>query len=68
MKNNRSFNISTNQTIKVEFTDERIIPTNGLVVIDTLLGKSDFVKKLNRMDVKRTRQGGIKQWHEKYIN
>jgi hypothetical protein len=55
MKNNRSFNLNTNQTIKVEFTDERIIPASGLAVVGALLGKSDFVKKLNRMDVTNNR-------------
>lgn len=55
MKNNRSFNLNTNQTIKVEFTDERIIPASGTAVVGALLGKSDFVKKLNRMDVTKNR-------------
>lgn len=39
------------QTITVEYTNERIIPASGLAVVGALLGKSDFVKKLNRMDV-----------------
>ncbi len=51
MNNNRRFTLNTNQNIIVEFTDERIIPAGGLAVVGALLGKSDFVKKLNRMDV-----------------
>lgn len=37
--------------IKVEFSDERIIPAGGLAVVGAILGKSDFVKRCNRMDV-----------------
>ena len=43
------------QTIIVEYTNERIIPASGLAVVGALLGKSDFVKKLNRMDVSAKR-------------
>ena len=43
------------QTITVEYTNERIIPASGLAVVGALLGKSDFVKKLNRMDVSSKR-------------
>lgn len=43
--------LQTNQNIIVELTDERIIPAGGLAVVGALLGKSRFVKKLNRMDV-----------------
>ena len=50
MNNNRRFTLNTNQNIIVEFTDERIIPASGLAVVGALLGKSDFAKKLNRMD------------------
>lgn len=35
----------------VEFTNERIIPSGGLSVVGAILGKSDFVKRMNRMDV-----------------
>ena len=35
----------------VEFTNERIIPSGGLAVVGAILGKSDFVKRMNRMDV-----------------
>lgn len=34
----------------VEFTNERIIPSGGLAVVGAILGKSDFVKRMNRMD------------------
>ena len=37
--------------IKIEFTKERIIPASGLSVVGAIFGKSDFVKRCNRMDV-----------------
>ena len=37
--------------IKIEFTNERIIPASGLAVVGAILGKCDFVKRCNRMDV-----------------
>ena len=37
--------------IKIEFTNERLIPASGLAVVGAILGKSDFVKRCNRMDV-----------------
>ena len=40
---------------RIEFTNERIIPSGGLAVVGAILGKSDFVKKLNRMDVTKNR-------------
>lgn len=43
------------KTIKIEFTDERIIPAGGLAVVGAILGKSDFVKRCNRMDVTKNR-------------
>lgn len=55
MNNNRRFTLNTPQNIIVEFTDERIIPASGLAVVGALLGKSDFAKKLNRMDVTQNR-------------
>ena len=55
MNNNRRFTLNTLQNIIVEFTDERIIPASGLAVVGALLGKSDFAKKLNRMDVTQNR-------------
>ena len=36
-------------------TDERIIPSAGLSVVGAILGKSDFVKRANRMDVTENR-------------
>ena len=39
------------KNISVEFTNERIIPSGGLAVVGTILGKSDFVKRCNRMKV-----------------
>lgn len=55
MSNNRRVILKGNQNIIVEFTNERIIPAGGLSVVGALLGKSDFVKKLNRMDVTKNR-------------
>ena len=51
MNNNHRITLSTNKNIIVEFTNERIIPASGLAVVGAILGKSDFIKKLNRMDV-----------------
>ena len=51
MNNNHRITLSTNKNIIVEFTNECIIPASGLAVVGALLGKSDFIKKLNRMDV-----------------
>ena len=55
MNNNRRITLNTNKNIVVEFTDERIIPAGGLAVVGAILGKSDFIKKLNRMDVTANR-------------
>jgi hypothetical protein len=41
--------------LKVEFTEERIIPASGLAVVGAILGKSDFVKHFNNMDVTENR-------------
>ena len=35
------------KNIKIEFTNERIIPASGLAVVGAILGKSDFVKHCN---------------------
>lgn len=51
MNRNRKLIINSNQNIVIEFTDERIIPASGLAVVGALLGKCDFIKKINRMDV-----------------
>lgn len=55
MNKNRKFTLSANKNIIIEFTDERIIPASGLAVVGSLLAKSDFVKKLNCMDVTQNR-------------
>ena len=56
MKNHHKTVILTGtKAITVEFTNERIIPASGLSVVGALLGKSDLVKKLNRMDVTKNR-------------
>jgi len=55
MNNNRQITLNTNKNIVVEFTDELIIPAGSLAVIGAILGKSDFIKKLNRMDVTANR-------------
>ena len=44
-----------NNNIVVEYTNERIIPAGGLAVVGAILGKSDFTKRLNRMDVTKNR-------------
>ena len=51
MNNNHRITLNTNKNIIVELTNERIIPASGLTVVGALLGKSDFIKKLNHMDV-----------------
>ena len=55
MNNNHRITLNTNKNIIVEFTNERIIPASGLAVVGVLLGKSGFIKKLNRMDVTSNR-------------
>lgn len=55
MKNSQKITLGSSQNIIVEFTNERIIPASGLAVVGALLGKRDFAKKLNRMDVTKNR-------------
>ena len=55
MNKNRRLTLKTNQNIVVEYTDERIIPASGLAVVGAVLGKSTFIKELNRMDVTNNR-------------
>ncbi len=43
------------KNIKVEFTNERIIPASVLAVVGGILCKSDVVKRCNRMDVTKNR-------------
>lgn len=40
---------------RIEFSNERIIPASGLAVVGAILGKSDFVKHCNRMDITKNR-------------
>ena len=44
-----------NKMIVVEFTNKRIISASGLAVVGAILGRSDFVKQLNRMDLTKNR-------------
>lgn len=39
------------KTIHIEFSDERLITPSGLVFVGQILGKSSFVKKINRAPV-----------------
>jgi len=39
--------------IHVEFSDERLITPSGLVFVGQILGKSSFVKKINRTPVSK---------------
>ena len=55
MNKNHRITLNTNKNIIIELTDERIIPASGLAVVGEILGKSDFIKKLNRMDVTSNR-------------
>ena len=41
--------------IKVVFSDERLITPSGLSIIGGMLGKSDFVKRCNRIPVDKKR-------------
>lgn len=43
------------RNFSVKLTKERIIPASGLATVGTILGKSDFVKRCNRMDVTENR-------------
>lgn len=54
MKKNRRMTLANNNIV-VEYTNERIIPAGGLAVVSAILGKSDFTKRLNRMDVTENR-------------
>ena len=39
------------KTIHIEFSDERLITPSGLVFVGQILGKSNFVKKMNRAPI-----------------
>ena len=47
--------ILENSNIIVKYTNERIIPESSLAVVGALLGKSNFTKKLNHIDVIKNR-------------
>ena len=49
MSNHRRMTLANNNIV-VEYTNERILPASGLAVVCAILGKSDFTKRLNRMD------------------
>ncbi len=49
MNNHRRMTLANNNIV-VEYTNERILPASGLAVVGAILGKSDFTKRLNRMD------------------
>ena len=54
MNHNRHITLE-NSNIIVKYTNERIILASGLAVVEALLGKSNFTKKLNHMDVTKNR-------------
>ena len=54
MNHNRHITLE-NSNIIVKYTNERIIPAISLAVVGALLGKSNFTKKLNHMDVTKNR-------------
>ena len=41
------------RTMHVEFSNERLITPSGLVFVGQILGKSDFVKKMNRAPISK---------------
>ena len=41
------------KTIHVEFSNERLITPSGLIFVGQILGKSDFVKKINRAPISK---------------
>ena len=41
--------------IKVVFTNERLVTPSGLTIVGGMLGKSDFVKRCNRIPVDKKR-------------
>lgn len=43
------------KNMRIEFSQERIIPAGGLSIIGVIHGKSEFVKRCNRMDVTQNR-------------
>ena len=54
MNHNRHITLE-NSNIIVKYINERIIPASSLAVVGALLGKSNFTKKLNHIDVIKNR-------------
>ena len=54
MNHNRHITLE-NSNIIVKYTNERIISASGLTVVGLLLGKINFTKKFNHMDVTKNR-------------
>jgi|GEM_PF-1820717 len=54
MNHSRHITLESSNII-VKYSNERIIPASGLAVIGALLGKHNFTKKLNHMDVTKNR-------------
>ena len=48
--------------IHIEFSDERLITPSGLVFVGQILGKSSFVKKINRAPISRLSAETDKKW------
>ncbi len=44
---------SAMKKIHIEFSDERLITPSGLVFVGQILGKSSFVKKINRAPISK---------------
>lgn len=45
-----------NRRFVIEFTNERIISPSGLAIVGSMLGKSDLVKRLNRIPVDKQKR------------
>jgi len=49
------FEVNSHEKLVIEFSNERLITPSGLSLVGTMLGKSDFAKKCNRMSVSSKR-------------
>ena len=45
-----------NRRFVIEFTNERLITPSGLAIVGGMLGKSDLVKRLNRIPVDKCKR------------
>ena len=57
------------KNIKIEFTNERIIPASGLAVVGAILEKSDFVPvdiDVTPFDNSKTRKEGVSRTYKGY--